>query len=78
MAKHHQVLCITHLPQIAVFADAHFLVEKSVEKGRTTSHVRAMDTAEREAEVARMLGGIKVTKKTREAAAEMIRQAADA
>ncbi|MCA9602276.1 MAG: DNA repair protein RecN, partial [Myxococcales bacterium] len=75
VAAHHQVLCITHLPQIAVFASDHFRVEKGVEDGRTRSEIVALDTKEREAEVARMLGGIKVTQKTREAAREMLRHA---
>ena len=52
-----QVLCITHLPQIAAFADQHFLIEKSDSKGRTRTEVRRMDDAERVKEVARMLSG---------------------
>ncbi|MCA9581365.1 MAG: DNA repair protein RecN [Myxococcales bacterium] len=75
VASHHQVLCITHLPQIAVFADAHFRVEKIVEGGRTRSTIRRLSKKEREEEIARMLGGVKITKKTRAAAAEMLRTA---
>ena len=52
-----QVLCITHLPQIAAFADQHFLIEKSDSKGRTRTAIRRMDDAERVHEVARMLSG---------------------
>jgi len=75
VARHHQVLCITHLPQIAVFADAHFRVHKDVRGGRTYSTVHRLDGDERLEEIARMLGGLKVTKKTRDAAAEMLRDA---
>jgi DNA repair protein RecN (Recombination protein N) len=72
VAKHHQVLCITHLPQIAVFADQHFHVQKDVVGGRTRSAVHALDAAGRLEEIARMLGGLKVTDKTRAAAAELL------
>jgi DNA repair protein RecN (Recombination protein N) len=75
VSRHHQVLCITHLPQIAVFADAHFQVVKEVASGRTKSAVRRLVDADRLEEVARMLGGLKITPKTRAAAAEMLHQA---
>ncbi len=75
VASHRQVLCITHLPQIAVFADSHFKVEKVVSGDRTVSNVRRMTRKEQEAEIARMLGGIKVGAKTRAAAAEMLKEA---
>jgi DNA repair protein RecN (Recombination protein N) len=75
VAQHHQVLCITHLPQISVFADAHYQVHKEVVGDRTRSGIRRLDDEEQLEEIARMLGGLKVTKKTREAAAEMLRQA---
>jgi hypothetical protein len=75
VAQHRQVLCITHLPQIAVFADSHFKVEKVISGDRTVSQVRRMTRKEQEDEIARMLGGIKVGKKTREAAAEMSKEA---
>jgi DNA repair protein RecN (Recombination protein N) len=75
VAQHHQVLCITHLPQIAVFAAAHFHASKSVEAGRTRSGIRRMDESEQRDEIARMLGGIKITDKTRAAAREMLRAA---
>ncbi len=77
VASHHQVLCITHLPQIAVYADAHFRVHKAVEEGRTRSHVGRLDEGERLEEVARMLGGLRITDRTRAAAAEMLRDARD-
>ena len=56
-----QVLCITHLPQIAAFADAHFLIEKRVERGRTQTSVRRLDDAGRVEEIGRMLGGAAIT-----------------
>ena len=75
VARHHQVLCITHLPQIAVYADAHYRVRKDVEEGRTRSSVTRLGDEERLEEVARMLGGIEITGRTRAAAAEMLRGA---
>jgi DNA repair protein RecN (Recombination protein N) len=68
----HQVICITHLPQIAGMADAHFFVSKRAEDGRTASEIRRLDDAERIEELARMLAGDKVTDKTRAAAKELI------
>ncbi len=78
VARHHQVLCITHLPQIAVFADAHFQVTKDVVNGRTKSAIRRLGDDERLEEIARMLGGLKITQRTRAAAAEMLREARSA
>ncbi|MBN1655421.1 MAG: DNA repair protein RecN [Deltaproteobacteria bacterium] len=72
VSRHHQVICITHLPQIAVFADAHFQVSKKVEKGRTISEITPLGQEQKAEEIARMLGGVKITRKTREAAAEML------
>jgi DNA repair protein RecN (Recombination protein N) len=57
LGREHQVLCITHLPQVAAAATHHFLVEKSLREGRTVSLLRPLKAKEREAEVARMLGG---------------------
>jgi DNA repair protein RecN (Recombination protein N) len=56
-AAAHQVLCVTHLPQIAAFADAHVLVDKSTRGGRTRTRVRTLDAEARVDEIARMLGG---------------------
>ena len=61
LSKGQQVLCITHLPQIAAFGDQHFLIEKSEKRGRTQTEVRRMDDAERTHEIARMLSGAKLT-----------------
>lgn len=57
LAGHHQVFCITHLPQIAAYADAHFLVEKQVDANRTFTTIRVLSRDERVRELARMLGG---------------------
>jgi DNA repair protein RecN (Recombination protein N) len=75
VAQHRQVLCITHLPQIAVFADQHFKVEKFVRGERTLSRVRRLSGREQREEIARMLGGLNITAKTRAAARELLHQA---
>ena len=61
LAATKQVLCITHLPQIASFADQHFLIEKNESGGRTRTSVRQLDTEERTRELARMISGAKLT-----------------
>ena len=61
LSRGQQVLCITHLPQIAAFADQHFLIEKNEKKGRTQTEIRRMDDGERAREIARMLSGEKLT-----------------
>jgi DNA repair protein RecN (Recombination protein N) len=61
LSRGQQVLCITHLPQIAAFADQHFLIEKTEKRGRTQTAIRRMDEAERAREIARMLSGEKLT-----------------
>ncbi len=66
LAAHHQVLCITHLPQIASYADRQFTVKKLVASGRTESRVRTMDGAERLEELAEMIGGKHITDTTRD------------
>jgi DNA repair protein RecN (Recombination protein N) len=60
LARHDQVLCVTHVPQIAALADRHLLAEKRAVKGRTVACVRELDGPERVAEIARMLAGTKV------------------
>lgn len=72
LGRYHQVLCITHLPQVASQAQHHFSVEKSEVKGRTLTTVRSLTRMSREGEIARMLGGERITQKTRSAAAELI------
>jgi DNA repair protein RecN (Recombination protein N) len=73
VAAHHQVISVTHLPQIAAMADRHFVVQKEVDKGRTFTRVKKLSEKDRVAEVARMLGGIKITEQTRRHAEEMVR-----
>jgi DNA repair protein RecN (Recombination protein N) len=67
-----QVLCITHLPQIAAYADTHFLIEKQVDGGRTQTRVVRLDDGDRVEELARMLGGDPVTDVLRATAREML------
>jgi DNA repair protein RecN (Recombination protein N) len=69
-----QVLCVTHLPQIAAYADHHFHVEKSEISGRTETHVRRLTAAARKDELARMLGG-HATSKAKAHAAELLAEA---
>jgi DNA repair protein RecN (Recombination protein N) len=73
IAQSQQVLCVTHLPQIASLADAHCAVRKRVEKGRTLTEVRLLDAAARVDEIARMLGGETVTDAARVHAREMVK-----
>ena len=75
VSGHHQVLCVTHLAPIAVYGDRHFLVRKDVVGERTRSSIVPIEEGERLEEVARMLGGLNITKKTRDAAAELLRGA---
>jgi DNA repair protein RecN (Recombination protein N) len=67
-----QVLCITHLPQIAAYADSHFEIEKHIERGRTLTTVKRLDAAERIEEISRMLGGASLTDGIRASAREML------
>jgi DNA repair protein RecN (Recombination protein N) len=72
LARHHQVICITHLPQIAKFADHHFTIVKNVIKGRTTTAIKLLDRQDRYKEIARMLGGEEITRTTLDHAREML------
>jgi DNA repair protein RecN (Recombination protein N) len=72
VAGSHQVLCITHLPQVAVHGATHFVVEKGVSGGRTHTQIRCLAGDERAGEVARMLGGRELTSVTLEHAREML------
>lgn len=72
LGSFHQVFCITHLPQVASQAEHHLLVEKGQESQRTSTSVRVLTGIGREEEIARMLGGLTITKKVRETAAELI------
>ncbi len=73
VSTHHQVICITHLPQIACFGTTHFRVSKEVNKGRTNTSIGFLDESERVDEITRMLGGLEITEKTREHAREMLK-----
>ena len=72
LGQRHQVLCVTHLPQVAASADAQWLVNKSLRDGATHCSIRALPKDERVEEIARMLGGVKITETTRKHAAEML------
>ncbi len=72
VSANHQVICITHLPQIACYGEEHLHVSKKVAKGRTMTFVEEMDEERRIEEISRMLGGLNVTETTREHAREMI------
>ncbi|HUL20666.1 MAG TPA: DNA repair protein RecN [Thermodesulfobacteriota bacterium] len=75
LSRHHQVICVTHLPQIACFADQHHSVRKEVKSGRTLTLVDRLDKESIVDEIARMLGGMKVTEKTKAHAREMVENA---
>ncbi|MGA3281327.1 MAG: DNA repair protein RecN [Smithella sp.] len=72
VSANHQVVCITHLPQIACFGDKHMYVSKKVVKGRTVTSLEELDSEQKIEEISRMLGGVNVTQKTREHAREML------
>jgi DNA repair protein RecN (Recombination protein N) len=73
LAQAHQVLCITHLPQIAAFADHHYLIEKREVGGRSRTSVRRLEDDERREEIARMLSGARLTETSRKHAEVMLR-----
>ena len=72
LSRGQQVLCVTHLPQIAAFADQHFLIDKREDHGRTKMQVLLLDDRSRTQEVARMLSGATVTETSMQHAAQMI------
>jgi len=72
LARHHQIICITHLPQIAKFGDHHFRISKTVSNGRTKTTIHRLSQEERVKEIARMLGGEKITRTTLDHAHEML------
>ena len=76
LGQRHQVMCVTHLPQVAAMADAQWQVSKSSRDGSTLSTISMLKKTERVEEIARMLGGIKITDTTRKHAAEMLGGAA--
>lgn len=71
IARGHQILCVTHLAQITAMADSHYLIEKSVDAGKTTTNVRRLAKTEETEELARILGGAVITDAVRQNANEM-------
>ena len=76
LSRFHQILCVTHLAQIAAFADRHFTVEKEERRGSTRSRVAILEQSDRTEEIARMLGG-EASEKFRRAARELLERASD-
>jgi DNA repair protein RecN (Recombination protein N) len=72
LARRHQVVCITHLPQIASFAPHHFRIEKTVARDRTFTTVKELDFEERVAEISRLLSGSRMTETSMQNAREML------
>jgi DNA repair ATPase RecN len=72
LGKRFQVLCITHLPQIAARGDAQFLIEKSIRGSRTVTRVERLDQDGRTEEIARMIGGASISEQTRASARELM------
>ena len=75
LSSFHQVLCVTHLPQVAAWADAHLVVGKRVEGDRTTTEVRVVEAAERTSELAAMLAGEGAGEEARATAEALLRAA---
>ena len=73
LGQTNQVMCITHLPQVAASADQQWQVSKATRSGQAMTRVAALDRAQRLEEIARMLGGVKITETTRKHAAEMLK-----
>ena len=71
LGRNHQIICITHLPQIAAMADSHFLIEKSVMNQSTVSEIKKLNIEESVSELARMLGGVEITDTVYQNAREM-------
>jgi DNA repair protein RecN (Recombination protein N) len=74
LAQHHQIICITHLPQIAKFGEHHFSISKQVADGRTKTAIEPLGEKDRYREIARMLGGEKITATTLEHARELLQK----
>ncbi|MDD4910796.1 MAG: DNA repair protein RecN [Sideroxydans sp.] len=72
LGRQHQVLCVTHLPQVAAQADHQWQVSKAVKNGVTLSHIQVLKDQQRVEEIARMLGGVTITDTTRKHAAELL------
>ncbi|MEZ2743458.1 DNA repair protein RecN [Paenalcaligenes hominis] len=72
LGQRHQVLCVTHLPQVAAYGDTHYLVSKQTQNNATVSKIQQLNESERVEEISRMLGGIEITSTTRQHAKEML------
>ena len=77
IASSHQVICITHLPQIASMADYHLIIEKKIIEGRAVTTIRPLGEEDTVREIARLLGGVKITETVLGSAREMLQLAAD-
>ena len=77
VARHKQVLCVTHLPQIAAMADTHFSVEKGVSGGRTFTKVQELTRQQRREELARLTGGLQISQTMLDGAEELLAAADD-
>ena len=75
LAKRHQVICVTHLPQMASFAAHHWVIRKSTDRGRTKTSIAALTESERVAELAAMLRGDSAAESTRKEALAMLLEA---
>ena len=75
IGRSHQVLCITHLPQIAAMADSHYLIEKTAEDERTQTQIRELSKEEQIREVGRLMGGVEITQTILDSADEMKKMA---
>ena len=78
LSKRHQVICITHLPQIACYGRFHYLVKKQAEENETSTTISMLTESERPEELARMLGGISISEKVREHARELLKRSLQA
>ena len=72
VAKNSQVLCISHLPQVAAMADTHLYITKNIQKGRTKTSVSPLSDSEKIHEIGRMISGVEVTDLTRQHAEELL------
>jgi DNA repair protein RecN (Recombination protein N) len=72
LSKYHQIIAITHLPQIASFADTHFLAEKIIQDGRAVTRIRKLEIEERIKEIAKLMSGEEVTQASIESAKELM------
>ena len=71
IAKHHQIICITHLAQIAAMADSHYIIEKNTDGQSTQTTIKELSSEESIDELSRILGGVEITDRVKENAREM-------